>query len=378
MKADSNEKAKGGAANSRFFRERNKEASMSNKSIEFIYWFAYYNLDSPSVRYRAKYPLEYFKDKLNVSSYLVIPGYSVKRIYLFLRAYFSALFFRKPNSIIVIQRVQSKFIYANLLKILVIFQRQETVYDLDDADYLEHSPDILYFFVKNCEKIAAGSIEISRHLKQFNPNITYVTSPVVDLGIFKKNKNSLFTIGWIGGFAWGHKDSLLKYVFPALKRVSFKFKIVFIGVLKKADINFIYDYFKENSNIEIEIPESINWNAEKEIQDRIVSFDIGIATLSDNPIQISKSGIKAKQYLNNGVPVLSTNLPENNRVIVDGKNGYFCSDFTEFRERIYQFYYMSNNEYKYFSKNARESIKYFDHSNYFHDFEKLKAGNHNF
>src|SRR5688572_13337958 len=127
---------------------------MKDEKIEFIYWFAYYNLRSPSIRYRAKYPLDFFKQHKGVNSYLVIPGYSPKRILIFLKAYFSALLFRKKNSLIVIQRVQSDFIYANLLKLLVRIRKRDTVYDLDDADYLELKPDTIHYFAKHCQKIS--------------------------------------------------------------------------------------------------------------------------------------------------------------------------------------------------------------------------------
>ena len=89
-----------------------------------------------------------------VENYFVVPSYKPKEIYLFLKAYLSALIFRKPNSLIVIQKVQSNFIYANLLKILVKIRKKDTVYDLDDADYLETNPKTIYFFSKNCEKIS--------------------------------------------------------------------------------------------------------------------------------------------------------------------------------------------------------------------------------
>ena len=35
--------------------------------------------------------------------------------------------------------------------------------------------------------------------------------------ILKTKRNSVFTIGWIGGFGGWHKDSLYECVFPALK-----------------------------------------------------------------------------------------------------------------------------------------------------------------
>lgn len=348
--------------------------SVENKKIGFIYWFAYYNLDSPSVRYRAKYPLEFFNEKKNVGNYLVVPSYRPKGIYLFLKAYFSALFFRKPDSLIVIQRVQSRFIYSTLLKLLVRIKKQDTVYDLDDADYLEVNPKTIYFFVKHCEKISAGSKQIEKYLSQFNKQIIHTTSPIVDLEIVKTSRNSIFTIGWIGGFGGNHKDSLIELVFPALKELNFQLKFIVLGVLKVEDVEFVKNYFKDHSNIEIEVPLEIDWQDESEIQKRIVLFDVGLATLTNSEMQLSKSGIKAKQYMNNGVPVLSTNLPENNTVVVEGVNGYFCSTTNDFKERLNQFHKMTDTDYLEFSKNARESICNFDHNKYFSDFEEIKNG----
>lgn len=203
--------------------------------IEFIYWFAYYNLDSPSVRYRAIYPLDFFKENKNVGNYFIVPSYG-------------------------------------------------------------------------------------------------------------------------------------------LKGISFHLKLIVVGVLKLDDLEFIKNYFQDNSNIEIEIPLEIDWNDEVDIQKRIVLFDVGIATLTNSEMQLSKSGIKAKQYMNNGVPVLSTNLPENNAVVLDGVYGYFCDTTNDFKERINQFYKMTDTDYLQFSKNARESISNFDHNKYFTDFEKIKNG----
>ena len=347
---------------------------MDNKKIEFIYWFAYYNLDSPSVRYRAKYPLDFFKEEKGIDSYLVVPSYSISGILLFLIAYLSALFFRKRNSLIVIQRVQSNFIYSGLLKLLVRIRRKDTVYDLDDADYLEENQKTIFYFVKNCAKISAGSNAIAAYLSRFNHQIVHTTSPTVDLNIIKTEKNEKLTIGWIGGFGGEHKESLIDLVFPAIKAIAFPVKFTLIGVLKDEDKTFIKQYFQDNLNVEIEVPTGINWRDEAGLQHRIAALDIGVATLSNSEMQLSKSGIKAKQYLNNGVPVLSTNLPENNSVVVDGVNGYFCKSSAEFAARINQFGEMSEKVYLQFSKNARKSIVNFNHERYFADFKKIKFG----
>ena len=345
---------------------------MKEQSLNFIYWFAYYNLDSPSVRYRAQFPLEFFKKKDGINYYLIIPGYSLFRIIRFAIAYFSALFMLKKDSIIVIQRVNSNFVFSNLLKLLVKIRKNDLVYDLDDADYLEYNPKTIYYFAKRCMVISAGSKKIAEHLSQFNTRIVHTTSPIVDLNIVKEKRNELFTVGWIGGFGGEHKDSIIKYVFPALKEIPFSFRLVLVGVTKDSDSKFIANYFSTINNIEVVIPRNIDWQNEIKIQNWITTFDVGIATLLDTEIQKSKSGIKAKQYMNNGIPVVSTNLPENDTVIIDGENGFFCDNYLDFKNRITEFYEMSESEYNRFSANARHSIKNFNHDKYLLDLVKIK------
>lgn len=343
------------------------------KNIKYIYWFAFYNEDSPSVRYRAKYPLAYLKNNYSIESALIVPGYHIKKMIAFIRIYFSALFFRKKDSLIVIQRVHSNFIYANLLKLLVLVHKRNTVYDLDDSDYLYLSPKPFHFFARNCSHITAGSRAIAEYLSRFNENIIVTTSPTPDLNVYKKTRSDIFTIGWIGSFGGDHKKSIVEQVFPAIKELNFGVRLVILGVLNREDERFIMEYFKGNKNVEIEIPNPIDWQDELEIQNRIVSFDIGIATLLDNEIQKSKSGIKAKQYLNNGVPVLGTKLPENDWVIKDGYNGFFCEGYDDYRRRLIEFQEMDSELFYRFSKNARRSNREFDLHKYCLDFMKINA-----
>lgn len=333
------------------------------KKPKFIYWFAYYNYDSPSVRYRAKYPLEYFKEKYGINNYLVTPGYSPSRIASFAIAYLSALLNLHKNSLIVIQRVNSNFIYSNLLKLLVKIRKHNTVYDLDDADYLENNSKTLYYFAKNCKFISAGSKLIADQLSYLNNNIIHSSSPISDLGIVKNKRNDLFTIGWIGGFGGEHKESLVKLIFPALKELDFNFRFFLLGA-NDNNSTYVRKYFSNFENIKVEIPLNVDWKNEVLIQKTVSSFDIGIATLINSEMQKSKSGIKAKQYMNNGVPVLSTNLPENNSVIIHGKNGFFCSNTKEFKERLIEFHNMSDDDYEYYSKNAKSSVEKFNYDFY--------------
>jgi glycosyltransferase involved in cell wall biosynthesis len=341
------------------------------KKIKFIYWFAFYHFDSPSVRYRAKYPLDYAWNNLDMDSILVIPGYRPGLIIRFLRAYISALLFRRRHSLIVVQRVRTNFIYANLLKALVRIRKKNTVYDLDDADYLMDNPRTINYFARHCEFISAGSDEILRHLSELNKKAHFVTSPAPDLNIVKKKRNNTFTIGWVGCYGWGHKDSLFSSVFPAIKQLPFSCKLVLIGINNPEEQQEVKKYFKHSDNVVVKIPLHLDWHNERNLQDFIKDFDVGIATLLDHPYQIAKSGIKAKQYLNNGVPVLSTDLPENNKFVRNGVNGYLCNSPDDFKKRIIEFRAMTDMEYETFSQNARNSILYFNHEKYFRDLEEL-------
>lgn len=332
------------------------------KGIRFIYWFAYYNLDSPSVRYRGKYPLNYLKENFNVNSYFVTPSYRPNKVLYFIKAYFSALLFRKKSSLIVIQRVNSNFIYAGLLKFLIKCRPSLTFYDLDDADYLNYKPNTIYHFIKHCSAVFVGSRELMKNLKKYNKRIQLNTSPVATSFFIKKKKNKHFTIGWIGDFAGGHKQSLLAKLFPALKNISFEVKLIIIGVGRKDfnDFEFLEKYFESCPHITLELPKNIDWNDEKELQNRIVEFDIGIATLLDDELHRSKSAFKLKQYMNNGVPVLSSNLGENKYFIRDGYNGFLCTTTEQYKKRIEELNSMSESDYNELSTNARNSTNEFD------------------
>ncbi len=344
---------------------------MSERQIRHIYWFTYYNLDSPSVRYRAQYPLEYAKKRHGITSSLIIPGYSTIKLAVFFWNYIKALLFSGRSSLIVIQRVHSNFIYSNLLKLLVLVRRKQTVYDLDDTDYLDHDPRMIHFFARNCNSVSAGSLAIAKYLKQFNQRVFHITSPVPEYGVLKYKRNPIFTIGWIGGYSWGHKDSLYKFLFPAFKNIQFDCKLVMIGVKDEIEIDKIKKYLEDYKNISVCIPRIMYWNKEAHIQKMISKFDVGIATLTNNPIQLAKSGIKAKQYMNNCIPVICNDLPENNNVVMDGYNGFICKSALEFAVSVTAIRNMSDAEYWRYSQNAKKSTDRYSHVRFLEELEQF-------
>jgi glycosyltransferase involved in cell wall biosynthesis len=133
----------------------------------------------------------------------------------------------------------------------------------------------------------------------------------------------------------------------------------------------VLEYFQDCPGLQIEMPENIDWQNEMGLQKQIAAIDVGIATLGDSEYHLAKSGIKAKQYMNSGVPVLSTNLPENSRFVKDGLNGFLCDLPEDYLKRLQQLKEMDDVEYNKICQAALASRADFDHARYWKAFLNL-------
>ncbi len=332
--------------------------------IQHIYWFAYFNMFSPTVRYRAKYPLDLLKEKYGIRNSFVFPSYRPKNLIHFLKVYFSALLFRKNNSLIVIQRVHTNFIYAFALKFLVFIQKENTIYDLDDAEYFDRPVGTINYFMKNCKACSVGSNAVKKYAENFNSSVFVLTSPILRHQITKQKRNSVFTIGWIGDYGGDHRESMFQFLFSAIKEIDFQMKLIILGVRQKKHTEEIKNYFSTSKNISVEIPHDINWQDELSVYNRVKEFDVGVCPLIDNEITRAKSAFKIKQYFSCGVPALGSSVGENARFLENGKNGFICNTTEEFRKSIIRVKEMNDEEYHTLSSNAKNSIHKFDMEHY--------------
>ncbi len=328
--------------------------------MSYIYWFALYNLTSPSVRYRGFYLLEALKQDHGVDFAIVYPGYSITTVRNFLKTYISALLFRKPNSLIVIQRVYTNRLYATALKLLVLIHKKNTLYDIDDAEYVEHSPATINFFMKHCSSCSTGSKALLSYVKRFNFNAVLLTSPVTKHHHRKQKTNSVFTIGWIGCYWGAHKENLFRLFFPGIREVNFPLKLIILGARYGEHTEELKRYFSGNQNIILDIPGNIDWFNESAIYERIKEFDVGISPLLDTEINRCKSAYKLKQYCSCGVPVLGSEIGENAFFLKHGFNGFFCNTPEDYLQMILKIKAMSPEEYSVLCTNAFASCSNFD------------------
>jgi glycosyltransferase involved in cell wall biosynthesis len=318
-----------------------------------IYWFTHYGSICPSTRSRGEHPLKIFLQKYHITSSIFYPGHSLKNIIYFISLYINILLFRKSGSLIVIQKIYSDRFYSLALKILVLIRNNNTLYDIDDAEYLRHSPESLQFFMRNCSCVSVGSKALESYALQFNHNVLLNTSPVKNHSFLKISLADKFTIGWVGDYGNGnsfscefsHKRGLNELVFPILKKLTIPFRLVLIGISKVQDIKVIREYFSDMENIELIIPENIDWTDEDWLYQEIGKFDIGLAPLIDHEFNRAKSAYKVKQYLSCGVPVLASSVGENASFVLHGCNGFLCDIPDEYTRQINHVAGMDKDEY---------------------------------
>lgn len=332
--------------------------------VRYIYWFSYFRPELPSVRYRAVYPLELLRSRYGVDYAIAFPGYDGESVLHFLRMYFSALLFRKKDSVIVVQKLYTRRIYALAMKFLFFCRRRHTQYDLDDAEYLVFPPQTIHYFLRRSSACSAGSEELLRYIRHYNPKQFLLSSPVTAHGTRKTRRNELFTVGWVGCYGGAHLECLEQLVFPALERLPFPLKLVLLGVTEDEHERSVRKRFAGNKNLVLEIPRDIDWMNEAAVYARITQFDAGLSPLQDIEMHRSKSAFKLKQYFSCGVPVAGSALGENGRFLSDNVNGFVCNSVSDYRQAILRLYAMSDVEYAAFSQAALETVPQFSLESY--------------
>ncbi|MCI4667008.1 MAG: glycosyltransferase [Bacteroidia bacterium] len=337
-----------------------------------FYWFAYYGLVGPSVRYRGKYPMDHLAESGRSTYDFYYPKKNFKSLLKFLELCLEIIFFPKPDSVIVIQKVFSNGFYANSLKILLALSGRPSLYDLDDAEYHRVDPVSIHHFIKNCDYVQVGSLALQQYCRHLNKQVYINTSPVINHDSRKDKRNYKLNIGWVGDFGNGkatsrpfsHKTSLYTEFFPCLNEIGFPVKLTLLGVKMPQDIPEIQAYFAGKPNIELEIPENLEWEDDGWVYDMLSDFDIGLSPMVDHPFTQAKSAFKAKQYLSCGVPVIASNVGENRNFVLHGINGFLAENGAEFKEYLELIARMDDDAYWRMSDACLENLSSFSLEHY--------------
>jgi glycosyltransferase involved in cell wall biosynthesis len=325
-----------------------------------VIWFNFFSNSAPSVRYRGTYLLDYL-GKHGFASEHYLPKRSLGS---FLRLFTLAtkLLFTQKSNIVVIQRVSSFGVYARLLKVVIRFRKQTHYfcYDLDDAIYEEIANDAqIRWFMQHVHQVIVGSEELVRYAKQWNSNVRLITTPVVATDLKASPSVSCqLTLGFIGCY-WGtHYQNMQDWVLPALIELDFPVTLEIIGAEKETERQ-LTERFLAESSVTLNFKPINNWMDEDEINAAMLNWDLGLAPLNDTVVCRAKSAFKVKQYLNLGIPAVSTIVGENPKFIKNGHNGFLYETIDELKTILTAFYHLPEQERSLLRSNATDSARVF-------------------
>jgi len=268
------------------------------------------------------------------------------------------LFGTKNKHVVVIQRVSGFGWYSRILKYLVKRTKHKHLffYDLDDAIYEEMIDDRqIRWFMEHVHQVVVGSEELRQYALKCNPNAVIITTPVVPTTVLSiPSSEVMFTVGFIGCY-WGtHFQNMRDFVMPALCAVDFPVVLEIIGAEKPLERQLTRDYFV-GTNVTVVFKAIQNWFDEFEINTAMSSWQLGFAPLHNTVVCRAKSAFKVKQYLNLGIPVVSTNVGENKAFIHHQVNGFLFDDPIQLSELLHFYNALSTEERAIYSKAAKAS-----------------------
>ncbi len=331
-----------------------------------IYWFAYFDISEPSVRYRGLYALQEAAATHNISYQIIYPGYRPATVYRFARAVLQVLLERPEGAVVIIEKLHTNRIYGRVLQLLQRYGKVQCLYDIDDADYLKFEPKTINKLMRNCRAVIAGSNAIANYARHMSGDVRILTSPIIAHKHVKQGRNKRMVIGWIGFYS-AHKESLKELFFPGLADLGFDVVVRLLGVRTAGERAELGAQVHNMPHVHLETPLVTDWLDEEGIYKEIAQFDVGISPLLPTEINLAKSAFKTKQYLSCGVPVLGSGTGENGLFIKHGENGYECEDPKAYAERLTELQHMKEEAYAAMSEKARASVTDFAMSSYCSD-----------
>jgi len=225
-----------------------------------------------------------------------------------------------------------KSLYPWDVILLILFVKwwwnKKLIYDLDDAEWL-HSPMKSTLIARNADAIIAGSHAIKEWALRFTDAVILIPT-VVDASIYQRFTvthalDTPATIGWVGAgrahFRQGNFN-LIKSALEELTKRNTLFRFVIIGSQYYEPLK---QYFRE-APFPTEFVDALDWRDPASVPQAIKKFHfaVGLMPLVDSTFNRAKCALKAIEYMACGVPVVASNVGENNIVVEHGKTGFLA------------------------------------------------------
>ena len=233
---------------------------------------------------------------------------------------------------------------------------RKVIYDFDDAVmYDDNRPDKpsrkrqrdFQRTVKLADLVIAGNKYLAGLAGSFNNNVEVLPTGL-DLAAYNvqtaPNNDGKIRLVWIGSKA---TLPYLKRIKPAFEEIGSRFNNVVLRI--------ICDHFFDLNNMQIE---KRQWSRQTEIID-LVTSDVGLAPLPDNPFTRGKCGFKVLQYAAAGLPTVASPVGVNTEIINDGSNGFLVESHNAWVDYVCRLI-QNTTLRRQMGDAARQSVRRFD------------------
>ncbi len=205
------------------------------------------------------------------------------------------------------------------------------IFDFDDAImYSDRKPEQISTIrmrrfgrsVALSHAVIAGNRYLAEHAERYHPTV-HVLPTALNVTAYDhrppRRDDRIIRLVWIGS------DATLKYLHeirPALEAVGKRFPHVVLRIV----CNQFFD-------LESMPVEKRTWSTQTEATDLMTS-DIGLAPLPDNPFTRGKCGFKILQYQAAGLPVVASPVGVNADFVKNGRTGFVARNHSEWVEEL--------------------------------------------
>lgn len=207
------------------------------------------------------------------------------------------------------------------------------VFDFDDAVFVSYkSPSNGYLsYLKFAGKtetscrlaahVMAGNPYLASYARRVNDNVTIIPT-TIDTDKYKslnyEPKAGPIVIGWTGSHSTvQHLDTVRETLRKLAGQTAFRLRVI-------GTANYQID------GVDVE---AMPWRADTEVED-LSTIDIGIMPLPDDKWSKGKCGLKALQFMAQGIPTVCSPVGVNTDIIQDDKNGLLATAEAEWIEKL--------------------------------------------
>lgn len=205
------------------------------------------------------------------------------------------------------------------------------IYDFDDAIMYSEGKEGRVNRLRACRfrrsvalsrLVIAGNEYLADHARRYNPEVEILPTGL-DVGAYPvrtpREDDGTVRLVWVGS---GSVVKHLRRIVPALDELGRRFPKVVLRVISSEFVSLQSMPVEQHA-----------WSRDTEVADLMTS-DIGLAPLTDDPFTRGKCAFKILQYQAAGLPVVASPVGANAQYVRDGATGFLVQDLSQWVDRL--------------------------------------------